>query len=120
MARARITGPKGLKIQIEGTPAEVSQILSILRGPPGATGGEKRQPAVGKGERFKGAAGVIVELNAKGFFNKPKSLPEIRKALAAKGAIYPITSLSGIVLTLVRKRVLGRVKHNKKWAYVRR
>jgi hypothetical protein len=56
-------------------------------------------------------------LKEDGFFEKPKSLADISKALEEQGYLYPVTSLSGVVLGLVQKKVLRRKKVDKKWGY---
>jgi hypothetical protein len=50
----------------------------------------------------------IIELVSEGFFDKSKTLAEAKDALAAKGVIKPITTLSGVMQDLVKKRSLSR------------
>jgi hypothetical protein len=56
-------------------------------------------------------------LKEDGFFDKRKGLAEISKALEEKGYIYPVTTLSGVMLGLVQKRLLGRRKVEGRWVY---
>jgi hypothetical protein len=63
---------------------------------------------------------MILELREEGFFDKPKSLVEIKNALEEKGRIYETTTLSAQVIRQIRKRILGRIKQDKKWMYVKR
>ena len=63
------------------------------------------------------ASDLVVELKEDRFFDKPKGLAEISKALEEKGFIYPVTTLSGVVLGLVQKRLLGRKKLEGRWVY---
>jgi hypothetical protein len=77
----------------------------------------------GAGERFvvpiakpKASAGRsprtlserILALKAEGFFAEQQSLSDIRAALGSKGYHYPLTTLSGAMQGLVRKRELRR------------
>lgn len=120
MAKARIQTPTGSTITVEGSPEEVSRLVSLIEGGSLGTATMKAAHTVGKGHKFGGAGGAILELKREGFFNKPRTLADIKNALHARGAIYPLTSLSGIVLRMIRKRLLGRIKENNKWKYVRR
>jgi hypothetical protein len=56
-------------------------------------------------------------LREEGFFNKPRGLTEIAKALEERGYIYPVTTLSGVVLGLVQRKDLGRKKVEGRWVY---
>jgi len=61
---------------------------------------------------------LVSELIDGGFFKKPKELSAIKIALQEQGHFYPITTLSGVLLRLVRKRDLRRIKDKKRWLYV--
>jgi len=61
---------------------------------------------------------LIASLVDGGFFKKPRDLASIRTALAEMGHHYPVTTLSPIMLRLVRKRNLRRIKEQKRWVYV--
>ena len=65
----------------------------------------------------RAASDLIVELREDGFFAKPKTLGEIAEALERIGYIYPTTTLSGVVIGLVQKKLLGRKRVNGKWVY---
>ena len=62
----------------------------------------------------------ILELKQEGFFRKPRGLADIKEKLASLGMIYPVTSISGPVLSLVKNRALGRVREDGRWCYVAR
>ncbi|HEX4542492.1 MAG TPA: hypothetical protein VH114_04940 [Candidatus Acidoferrum sp.] len=119
MAKATITNDKGLKIVVEGSPEEVQNIIRQMGG---GAGHSKQQAgsAAKAGKRLPSATDAILELNEEGFFNKPKALADIKQKLADQGMIYPLTTLSGVVLLLVRRRKLGRVKEDGRWSYVSR
>jgi hypothetical protein len=119
MAKATITNDKGLKIVVEGSPEEVQNIVEQMGG--GAGRAKKRARSHAKpGKRLATATDAILELNEEGFFDKPKALADVKEKLASQGMIYPITSLSPVVLRLVRRRQLGRVKEDGRWSYVSR
>jgi len=50
----------------------------------------------------------IIELVSEGFFDKSRTLAEVKDALAAKGIIKPSTTLSGVMKDLVKRRILIR------------
>ena len=63
----------------------------------------------------------VSELVSEGFFDTPKTLGQVKDALAAKGIIKPVTTLSGVMQELVKRKVLSRERQTigKKqvWAY---
>jgi hypothetical protein len=65
----------------------------------------------------------ILSLREAAFFDQERSLREIRDRLRLQGWVYPLSSLSGTVQTLVQRRELRRtVKSNgarKVYAYVK-
>jgi hypothetical protein len=121
MAKARIKSKTGALITIEGSESEVSNIIAVFERS-AAVGYAKqtitRRQEVQKAERKRQTAtDLIVTLKEEGFFDRPKGLGEISKALEEQGYLYPITSLSGVVLGLVQKRLLRRKKVERKWVY---
>lgn len=121
MPKATLTTGDGTKVVIEGTAEEVRELLSKL-GTPGRkpkTGGVRKTVRTA-GRTRPSMTDSIIELKLEGFFNKPKGLSEIKEKLASMGMIYPVTSISGTVLSLVKRRELGRVKEDGRWCYVTR
>ena len=121
MAKATIKSKSGAVITIEGRDREVSNILVLfertaLVGHVKETMG-KAQAAKKEQKRRSTAADLVVGMKEEGFFDKPKGLTEVAKTLEEKGYIYPITTLSGVMLGLVQKRLLGRKKLDKRWVY---
>ena len=121
MAKAIIKSKTGAVITVEGNPDEVSKILSTLERTT-AIGHAKEAIARVKtakrdSKKREGASDLIVNLRESGFFNKPKSLGEVATALEEKGFLYPTTTLSGVVLGLVKKRELRRKKVEGQWVY---
>ncbi len=105
---------------IEGSASEVASIVSGFE-----TGHSKKSASkvseAKKAQRKRSAASdFIIELREAGFLNKPRGLGEIAKVLEEKGHLYPLTTLSGVVLDLVRARELGRKKTDGRWVYGKR
>jgi len=121
MAKATIKSSTGAVITVEGSEEEVSKILSAYE-KTSVVGHAKQAIARSKATRRdekkrEGAGDLIIKLREEGFFNKPKGLGEVSEALEAEGFLYPTTSLSGVVLGLVKKRELRRKKVDGRWVY---
>jgi hypothetical protein len=50
----------------------------------------------------------ILAIKSEGFFKLQRSLGDVRAALGTRGWHYPVTTLSGVMQTLVRQRQLRR------------
>ena len=116
MAKAQITTPQGIHVKIEGTPAEITEVVHDLE-----TKSKKAAPERRRGKAKQGRV-LLVDLIGSlidgGFFKKPRDLGSIRTALAEMGHHYPVTTLSPSMLRLVRRRSLRRIKEQKRWVYV--
>ena len=121
MAKATIKSKTGAVITIEGTDKEVSNMLTHFETT--SVMGKVREVLKKKTDNNKDqrkrarASDLIIGLKEDGFFNKPKGLNEVGDALQEKGYLYPITTLSGVMIGLVQKRLVGRKKVNSKWVY---
>lgn len=121
MAKATIKTSTGAVITVEGSESEVSNILSayeraaVVGKVKGAVA--KQQEATRTNKKRLAASDLIIGLRERGFFAKPKSLSEVSAALEEEGFLYPVTTLSGVVLGLVKKKELRRKKIDGKWAY---
>lgn len=121
MAKATIRTKSGAVISIEGNEREVADILT--RFDTTAVVGQAKEAvararAVKNGEKKRSfASDLITQLKEDDFFQKPRGLGDIAKALEERGYIYPITTLSGVVLGLVQRRILGRKKLDGRWVY---
>jgi hypothetical protein len=124
MPKAHIQTPDGTTITIEGGAAEIASIVHRIQTPTAGTAlpGSRPSPAQDKRNRKKpeSAFGRVMSLKDEGFFNQPKSLATVAAELEKLGYLYPVTSLSGVMLSLVQKRVLTRVKRDKVWVYGKR
>lgn len=121
MPKATIKSKTGTVITIEGTKEELTRILSDferLSAVQEIKTKVSKEAAKKKDENKRRAASdLIIELREDGFLTKPKTLGEIAEALERIGYIYPTTTLSGVVIGLVQKKLLGRKKINGKWVY---
>jgi hypothetical protein len=117
MAKAHVTTKSGAKIIIEGTPDEVATLVARLES--GVQTATKKTTTSERKEKVRTTpTGLIVDLIDGGFFKNPKELSAIRLVLEEQGHYYPVTTLSPILLRLIRKRELRRVKDGKRWLYV--
>ena len=119
MVKAEFKKKDGTHIIIDGSEEEVKRLLSLVyeEKPSKATKAKNDKEAkLGK----MSIGDVLLELKDEGFFDTPRSLVEIKNALAEKGRIYEVTTLSTQVIRQIRKRNLGRIKQDKKWMYVKR
>ena len=117
MAKATITTPKGIHVKIEGTPAEITALVHELEQKSAAKGTAPSRTRGGKPGRAT-LPDLIESLNDGGFFKKPRDLASVKGALAEMGHHYPVTTLSPVMLRLVRRRSLRRIKEEKRWMYV--
>jgi len=121
MTKATIKSKTGTLITIEGTEKEVANVLAHLEtiAHVGRAKEEIKKVNSEKKEQKKrtAASDLVVNLKEEGYFEKPKSLGEIAHGLEEKGYIYPITTLSGVMIGLVQKKILGRKKLDGKWVY---
>jgi hypothetical protein len=117
MIKAEIKMKDGTHIIIDGSEEEIKKIISTISGEKGS---RKKAIKQNKEKTRHSLPDMLSELKEEGFFDKPKSLVEIKQGLAEKGFMYAMTTLSPQVVREVRKHTLGRIKIDKKWKYVRR
>ena len=121
MAKATIKSKTGAIITVEGTEKEVSSILAQFETTAivgRAKAAMKESDTIKKEQKKRlTASDLIITLKEEGYFEKPKSLNEIASAIEEKGYLYPVTTLSGVLIGLVQKRLLGRKKVDGKWVY---
>lgn len=122
MAKAHIKLKSGADVTIEGTSDEVAELLAKLEGEgdkPVRKPAEKVEKSVARGGKSKPSLpDLIAELIDGGFFKEPRELGAIKAAFQEQGHFYPVTTLSPLLLRLVRRRELRRIKDKKRWAYV--
>ena len=130
MEKANIVLPDGTKVTIEGTAAEVATLLekfsadtkpstsSLTSRSSKPKGSKKAGANKKKAQSRKGPTGFILGLRDDGFFKTRKIISDIQKKLEEQGHIYAQTSLSPVLVRLVRAKELRRLKEKKGWAYV--
>jgi hypothetical protein len=119
MPTASITLPGGAKVVIQGTQAEVVELIAKFQGgSPALVKGPERSLMKAATKRA-GPLRLIGDLIDADFFKSPQELGAVRMALEAQGHFYPTTSLSPLMLRLVRSKQLRRIKTDKRWTYVR-
>jgi hypothetical protein len=123
VAEATIQLKDGSNVTVRGTPDEVARIIAAVQV------SETRYPVTSSERNLKdgtartkvGPRADILQLRAHGFFREsPRTIREVKEGLDAQGQIYPVTTLSGALLALVKKRELGRLKQDGVWKYVHR
>lgn len=120
MPKANIKTKDGAIITIEGSEEEVIRIINKLS----VKKTEKLKKIKAKG-KIKPTTKITMsdlvnELKEEGFFDEPRSLVKIKNAFAEKGYVYSVEAISTPMLRLVKKRVIGRIKKDRKWMYVKR
>lgn len=119
MAKAIITTPDGVKIDVEGSPREIIRVVKDIRGqaaaeqPSAAT--QRRTPKRKPGRVL--LVDLLGSLRDGGFFKKPRDLASVKSALAEMGHHYPVTTLSPVMLRQVRRRNLRRLREKGRWMY---
>lgn len=123
MAKANIKMMNGTSVSIEGSPAEVAAVLAQLNGqnnssqPPQQSNSSRSSSKTKKDNSSNSPINLICSLIDGAFFKKPKDLGAVKLALEEQGYYFPVTTLSPILLRLVKKRQLRRIKENKRWLY---
>jgi len=75
-----------------------------------ARASQKKQPAQPTKKRSSGPSGYVEELIDEGFFKKPKTISNVKAELANRGHHIPLTSLSGPLQNLCKRKRLRRHK----------
>ena len=125
MVHARIKTKRGTEIEIESDKETVKEIVAFL---------QKREEQEARSREFMihrrdelvhgrppaTLTEAITKLKSEGFFKKKRTISDIKNELARKGFHYPSTTLSAVLIHLLRKGELGRLKEDKQWRYVQR
>jgi len=115
MTKATIATRTGAVVTIEGSQDEVATLIARFEGTEQhfERARTQKMPAV-----KSNPMGLISELIGAGFFDEPRQLSSVKTALEERGRLYPVTTLSPIMLRLVRRRQLRRIKQQGRWVYV--
>ena len=127
MVKATIRTKSGTEIEIESDRQTVMEIIATI---------QRREELR---ERFReesqrrheevihrrsttslSATDFILKLQREGFFKEKKTLGEIQSELQKHGYMYPLSTLSAVVLRLIRHGDLDRIRDEDKWKYVKR
>src|SRR2546426_6675234 len=105
MAKAHLTTKTGTTILIEGSPKEVVAMVKQIEReqPSGEAISARRRQKTAKPASKPTPVNLISSLIDGGFFRKPKDLGSVKVALEEIGHFYPVTTLSPVLLRLVRK-----------------
>jgi|ERR1700678_2124253 hypothetical protein len=118
MANAKISIPGGVSVDLEGTAEEVAAVLENLRKAQGSSIATTTGPAPA-GPKGKGEIPRLIDsLKLEDYFRTPRGLSEIQRKLAEIGHHYPLTTLSGAMVSQSRSRSLRRFKQQGKYVYV--
>jgi hypothetical protein len=120
MPKAVVTTKGGATVAIEGTEDEVAALLGLFeRGERGEAYSSDSGPVRPQQTKSKTTPmELLLDLITGGYFATPKELGAVKQALEERGHFYPVTTLSPLMLRLVRRRTLRRIKNNKRWTYV--
>ena len=125
MVKAKIKTNYGTEIEIESDSETIKEIVLFLKRH------EKREEILKNNIRHirneiahnkqpTNLTETILKLKLENFFEDKRTISDIRNELARRGFHYPSTTLSAVLLNLLKKGVLGRLKENKQWRYVKR
>lgn len=118
MAKALITMQGGAIVTLEGTQEEVAALLARFENVDRQRAVVAARPTGRSEKRRATSLSIILELIDAGFFATPKGLGAIKQALEERGHFYPVTTLSPLMLRLVKKKQLRRLKQGNLWVYV--
>lgn len=118
MAKAVYTTPTGGNVSIEGSPAEVAELMTLLGrgGTVPRKGGKRSVRKRGQSARH-GVVQYVTTLRDEGFFRTPRKLAEVGEALRKDGHLVPPTAVAVSLLRLVRRKELQRTKESGVWKY---
>ena len=121
LVRATVRTAAGTTVVVEGTPTEVEETVKRLEShaasgvPP-----KRRRPSPERAARGRSIKDYVLELKEAGRFKNQQGLADVQKALKVEGHIIPLTTLSGVMLGLVKAKHLRRIWADGAWQYVNR
>jgi len=126
MPKATIKTKSGTEIVIESDRKTINEIVmtfqrreEMLERFREASQNKRAGNIQGKKEH-PSATDMILRLKQEGFFKEKKAIGEIQEELEKRGYHHPQTSLSGVLLRLLRKGELIRIREEKGWEYIQR
>jgi hypothetical protein len=118
VANAKISIPGGVSVDLEGTADEVVAVLENLRKSHVASVVPISRPDDSPSKTRGEIPRLIDSLKSEDYFRTPRGLSEVQKKLAEIGHHYPLTTLSGAMVSQSRNRSLRRFKQDGKYVYV--
>jgi hypothetical protein len=126
MPKATIKTKSGTEIVIESDRKTINEIVmtfqrreEMLERFREASQNKRAGNIQGKKEH-PSATDMILRLKQEGFFKEKKAIGEKQEELEKRGYHHPQTSLSGVLLRLLRKGELIRIREEKGWEYIQR
>lgn len=121
MAKATVRTKGGSSVLIEGEADEVARIVRQIDADT-QIGIAKRmvmdeKRAAKEEKKTRTAKDLVVSLKEEGFFRRPRRLADVTTKLEETGYLYPVTTLSGVVLALVQQKILTRTRKEGVWVY---
>jgi hypothetical protein len=118
------------KVRVTGKQEELDAILEALDEAANALSKIKQQPTqtpqLGAPEaeipsisRSRRLSEAVMELFGADWGGSPRRISEVRDALATNGLIYPLTTLSGTLLSLTKRGLLRRIRTSEGYRYIR-
>jgi superfamily II DNA/RNA helicase len=116
MAKAKVTLPGGISVDVNGTPEEVVAVVENLRTKHADIASRSAASTAPKG---RGQIPTLIHsLKSEEFFRTPRGLSAVQSKLAELGHHYPVTTLSGAMQAEAKSRRLRRFKQDGKYVYV--
>lgn len=119
-AESAVAGVKDPELRRAAFEKVLEDLLSQAAGRPFAPAKPHGEGKKSTGKRAKARGGpraYIEEMIDDGFFKKPKTISEVKVELGNRGHHIPLTSLSGPLQSLCKKRVLRRQKTGDKGTF---
>jgi hypothetical protein len=101
---------------IEGSSEDIESLINKIQHK--STKSSKTTNEIGTSRAGISIKDYVLQLRDAGFFKKPQGLADIRHGLETEGHIVPVTTLSGVMIGLARRRELRRFKEGMTWRYV--
>ena len=125
MVHAKIKTKRGTEIEIDSDANTVKEIVAFLQKKEEQEARFFEQMTYRRNDLMHGRppsslTEAIAKLKAEGFFKGKRNISEIKEELSKKGFHYPTTTLSAVLLHILKKGELGRLKEDKQWRYVQR
>ena len=123
MVLARIKTKRGTEIEIESDRETIKEIILFLKRREEQESKFQnillnRRNQLAHGRPPATLTDALIKLKTEGFFKNKRTITDIGDELARKGFHYPTTTLSAVLIHLLRRGELGRVKEDKQWRYV--